>query len=549
MSCSKIYLSLSVACLILFTAACSGKAQEPKPVKTGVIVTTVKMNDPTTIYKNGQTAADNVHIRWARETLGVDIRTKWSAPVDDYDMKLRLMLSADNTLPDVFSSNVMDTVNGFMISGKLLDAGQAFDRYASSTWKAAMAEVPEAWKPFEIDGKRMAIPIITEQATQSVLWIRKDWLDHLNLKAPSNLDELETVMKAFTIDDPDANGIQDTYGIDFAIKDQYLASPTGDISWVFGAYGAIPSIWSKNAQGKLVYGSIQPQIKSALAKLQDWKKKGYVGNNIALQDFNQVNKNIIDGKVGMVAGPRWFGDYPLQQLNEKDPKAEFVPYPIPAGMDGITARFKGNSYSGAIMISADISEEALQAFFKYQNYLYEATVTDNPLYLSAYQNGYDYVLNPDGSVDSDSRDIPGGKVITFKYTLMGQYASYPSRFRAALLRMGKGEELSSHDRAILFSMGIDPKDEKQYPIMKANVVETRQRQIDRVNLFQGPPTKTMQARNTYLQKMELDTFNSIIYGEEPLTIFDEFVKKWMDSGGKQITKEVNEWYQSAQTQP
>ena len=35
--------------------------------------------------------------------------------------------------------------------------------------------------------------------------------------------------------------------------------------------------------------------------------------------------------------------------------------------------------------------------------------------------------------------------------------------------MGKREGLSSHDRAILFSMGIDPKDEKQYPIMKANV--------------------------------------------------------------------------------
>lgn len=115
--------------------------------------------------------------------------------------------------------------------------------------------------------------------------------------------------------------------------------------------------------------------------------------------------------------------------------------------------------------------------------------------------------------------------------------------------MGKGEELSSYDRAILYSMGIDPKDEKQYATMNANVVETRQQQIDRVNLFQGPPTKTMQTRNTYLQKMELDTFNSIIYGEEPLAIFDEFVKKWLNSGGKKITEEVNEWYQSAQTQP
>ncbi|MBU5351875.1 extracellular solute-binding protein [Paenibacillus barcinonensis] len=547
MNWKPIYHSLSFLCLILLTAGCSPKAPQPEPVQTAAVLTTVKMNEPTTVYKNGENVADNVHIRWAYNTLGVNIRTKWSAPAEDYDMKLRLMLSSGDVLPDVFTSNVMDTVNTFMLSGKLLDAGEAWERYASPTWKAAMAEVPEAWKPFEINGKRMAIPIITEQASQSVLWIRKDWLEHLNLKAPDNLKELETVMNAFTYDDPDGNGIQDTYGIDFAIKDQYVVSPIGDISWVFGAYGAIPSIWSKNEKGQLVYGSVQPQIKQALATLKTWKRKGYIGNNLALQDFSQVNQNIIDGKVGIVAGPRWFSDYPFQQLKAKDPSAEFVPYPIPVGKDGTAARLKGNSYSGALMISRHISEEALQAFFRYQNYLYEATVTNDPLYLSAYQNGYDYVLTPDGSLDNNSNDIPGGKVQTFKYTLMGQYASYPSRIRSALLKMGQGETLSSHDRAILLSMGIDPKDETQFLSMQADAVENQQRQIDRSNLFQGPPTKTMQARNTYLQKIELENFNSIIYGEEPLAAFDEFVQKWMNSGGRQITKEVNEWYQSTET--
>lgn len=99
---------------------------------------------------------------------------------------------------------------------------------------------------------------------------------------------------------------------------------------------------------------------------------------------------------------------------------------------------------------------------------------------------------------------------------MGQYASYPSRIKATLLKMGRGKNLNSHDRAVLLSMGVDPKDEIQSPIMQADAVVMRQRQIDHDNLFQGPPTKTMQARNAYLQKNELETFNSIIYGEEPL---------------------------------
>lgn len=260
MSWRKKSLLLSVLCLALLTA-CDETTPQQESVKHEVVLTTVKMDEPTTVYKNGETASDNVHIRWAKKTLGVDIRTQWSAPVEDYDMKLRLMLSSDAPLPDVFSSKVMDTTNQFLTSGKVLDAGEAFDQYASPTWKAAMAEVPEAWQPFTENGKRMAIPIITEQASQAVLWIRKDWLDKLGLEAPRNLDELEQIMKAFTYDDPDGNGIKDTYGIDFAIKDQYLASPTGDISWVFGAYGALPEIWGKDEKGQLMYGSIQPEIK------------------------------------------------------------------------------------------------------------------------------------------------------------------------------------------------------------------------------------------------------------------------------------------------
>lgn len=42
--------------------------------------------------------------------------------------------------------------------------------------------------------------------------IRQDWLDNLNLEMPTNPDELLEVMKAFTFDDPDGNGVDDTYG-------------------------------------------------------------------------------------------------------------------------------------------------------------------------------------------------------------------------------------------------------------------------------------------------------------------------------------------------
>ncbi|MBO1722884.1 sugar ABC transporter substrate-binding protein, partial [Extibacter sp. GGCC_0201] len=47
------------------------------------------------------------------------------------------------------------------------------------------------------------------------LWsflIRQDWLDNLGLYMPTTAEELLDVMRAFTFDDPDGNGKDDTYG-------------------------------------------------------------------------------------------------------------------------------------------------------------------------------------------------------------------------------------------------------------------------------------------------------------------------------------------------
>ena len=40
-------------------------------------------------------------------------------------------------------------------------------------------------------------------------WVRQDWLDKLGLKAPQNVDELYTVLKAFRDRDPNGNGKKD----------------------------------------------------------------------------------------------------------------------------------------------------------------------------------------------------------------------------------------------------------------------------------------------------------------------------------------------------
>jgi len=521
-------------------------------IEPAVTITTVRGEDPAAKFKNGETYYDNVHTRWARETLGVNIKTLWSAPMgdDSYDTKLRLMLSSGDDLPDVFIATSPTTINMFIESGKVLEIGEAFEKYASPIWKAAMAESPTAWYPFIRNGKKYAIPVLRQSmGTQSPLWIRQDWLDKLNLKAPTTIDELEKVMDAFVNQDPDGNGKKDTLALDFGMKDQFIGYPIGDASWIFGLFGAIPQRWYPGPDGKLQYGSIQPGIKTALAKLKEWKDKGYIADDIALHDFYKVVENVTSNKVGMLGGENWLMVYPGSMLLASNPKAMYTPYPLPKGIDGKNMRTVGAPYTSAILISKDISEEALQAFFHYQNALYEAYNSDDPFIFRGFQEGYDYVIK-DGKAVMDEKQIPGGKVSTMKYTLTGAAASYPSKLLEVDLKIARGETLTNKDLATMANtgvIGVDSSNPLEMITRQATLVIMTQTDADVPEYFQGPTTPTMSSKWELLTKMEMDTFVEIIYGKKPVDEFDVFVKKWKSSGGDDITREVNEWYESVKS--
>jgi putative aldouronate transport system substrate-binding protein len=53
-------------------------------------------------------------------------------------------------------------------------------------------------------------------------------------------------------------------------------------------------------------------------------------------------------------------------------------------------------------------------------------------------------------------------------------------------------------------------------------------------------TKTMQEKWASLVKIENEMLLQIIIGDKPLSYFDEFVKTWLDLGGRDIINEVEE---------
>lgn len=62
------------------------------------------------------------------------------------------------------------------------------------------------------NGQIIGIPRRTMDRTGGLI-LREDWLEKLGLQVPRTLDDLYNVFKAFTYDDPDGDGVDDTIGL------------------------------------------------------------------------------------------------------------------------------------------------------------------------------------------------------------------------------------------------------------------------------------------------------------------------------------------------
>ena len=88
-------------------------------------------------------------------------------------------------------------------------------------------------------------------AKRTGLFIRKEWLDKLNLQMPKTLDDLLNVAKAFTFRDPDGDGKVDTYGFGAAFDATTYSQGLGnDFAPIYGAFG-LPGPWDFTTPGKL----------------------------------------------------------------------------------------------------------------------------------------------------------------------------------------------------------------------------------------------------------------------------------------------------------
>jgi len=120
------------------------------------------------------------------------------------------LLLASGELPDIIgSSKIKDVVNQYGPQGAFMPLNDLIDEHAPHL-QAFFAERPGVRNALTAaDGNMYYIPYLPDGKYGRAFWVRTDWLNKLGLDVPQNVEEYETVLRAFRDQDPNGNGLKD----------------------------------------------------------------------------------------------------------------------------------------------------------------------------------------------------------------------------------------------------------------------------------------------------------------------------------------------------
>ncbi len=194
----KVFSVIGALCCALLTS-CGSKGTAPVPVEMWYGVAFGEAGEPP---------ADWEVFNIIRRELNIDLKlSAMPGKSDEADKKIRAAAAADR-LPDIFV--VSGTVLPELIKNDQLS--YVDDMYALMPHRTALMYDAASRKSYARKGKHYALSQPGSITKNEGILIRKDWLDKLGLEIPVTLDDYLNVMKAFTFNDPDGNGRNDTYG-------------------------------------------------------------------------------------------------------------------------------------------------------------------------------------------------------------------------------------------------------------------------------------------------------------------------------------------------
>jgi len=500
------------------------------PIPEKITVRLVKGGqEGSALLPEGESVEDNRAIRYIEATLNIDIVFDWVSTSDIYLDRLNLAITSGE-IPDVMIVNPVQ-LQQLTEAGVIEDLTPFIEKYANDDIRQNYEKTNGiALQAATIDGKIMGIPNVQPQADAPIMaWVRQDWLDKLGLSAPETVDDIAAIARTFIEQDPDGNGVADTFGITGTLNPVMVPSNLHGFDAIFNAYGAFPSLFLRNEEGEIVYGSVQPETKEALGRLAQMYTDGLIDPEFATKNTDKSNEIIVGGKGGIMFGPWWIPWWPLNDSVTNDPNANWQPFLI-KDRNGEYTFSMGDYTTSFVVVREGFSHpEVALKILNVQNDL-SYGLNDAPQYYPNFNEiwtllfpipflieqpyvvermGTEYQQALEGTLDPET--LSDAMKIEFEQIQADVAAprSVPSNWAVRMARL---------DAALLLAGGYNEfrTDPSAARILPADLA--------------WPSLRTMEA----------ETILQIITGAQPLDYFDTFVEQWYTTGGQALLDKMNQ---------
>ncbi|WP_100406290.1 extracellular solute-binding protein [Bacillus solitudinis] len=459
-------------------------------------------------FHTAQVASDRSIIEKLEEMTNTKLDITWVMD-EVYDEKMNSVV-ATNTFPQaMFVKNsesfiqMKDSIN----EDQYWEIGQFLDDY-----EYLSNLDPDVLKNTAVNGEIYSL-YSGRPSSRWGLEYRKDWADNLGLSAPTTTDELYEMFKAFTEQDPDGNGKDDTIGV--AVSSDLVYGGFKFVSSYFGT----PNNWGEK-DGKLLPEFMFPSYIDTMDFFKRLRDEGLVNLDFPVTSQTDQNAMLLSGKAGSVVGCICSAGGFQDQLQESNPDGRLDVQNRIAGPHGEPGTWSSSGYGTVVLFpkSSNKTEKDLREVLAFFNELMKPEVY-NMLTFGVEGEHYEVVDGKaKGLTDKEAQD------------------SFQQSVRPLL-------GLVIGDESTVDALQPYPKNElyeKQYNQM-----------LDNNNILINDPTapldsKTYGEKGSFLQQIIDDATVLYMLGDIDEDGFRDAIANWEQQGGDQIIAEYNEGYQNLQ---
>ena len=507
----KRSLSAGLAVLVSAGLAMTACSQQPDPEAN---LDTINVMVPF-LEPQPPEDGDTVHQK-LEEITGKQIDLTW-VPNADYEEKTNITL-AGSDLPHAMV--IQGKTPGFVKNanaGAFWELSEYLDEYPN-----LVAESPEIEHNASVNGEIFGIYRARDAMRTSVI-LRKDWLEAVGMETPRTVEDLYEVAKAFTEQDPDGDGKDDTYGL---IVPKWPGtinsnSPYDVIATWFGAGNA----WTESG-GELVPNFTTEEFIEANKYIKRFVDEGLINADYATMDSAAWNDPFFNGEGGIIVDVHSRAAVLINLFKEQDPETfdQFVD--ISGNLEGPSGELFAHptpGFSGFIAIpkATVTTEEQLHQVLSFLNDLNSpeaAVLINNGI------EGVNFELEDGATVPLENMTAEGEEITQ----AVKSYA-----------------QLGMNVAGTNFYLPAQATEYEQEMFDKRKALEASDLESAVHNPAGAYISETQVAKGAQLDNIVTDARIKFFAGQLDESGLRDAVEQWKTSGGSDVIAEINELHQAA----